>query len=155
MKIFLSAVFLTYALASGPAGIAADSNEAKGGAGRLTLYVSPIGNDSFPGLHPDPGAKQVGPMATIQAALRRAREIRATKSEIREVQILMRGGNYFLKEPISITSADSSDQNSLLVAAFKNDTAPLEWRQSAARLENSRNGMGNGDSECSDERGKL
>jgi hypothetical protein len=125
MKIFLSAVFLTYALASGPAGIAADSNEAKGGAGRLTLYVSPIGNDSFPGLHPDPGAKQVGPMATIQAALRRAREIRATKSEIREVQILMRGGNYFLKEPISITSADSSDQNSLLVAAFKNERPRL------------------------------
>ena len=73
----------------------------------VELYVSPKGNDA------DPGTKEK-PFATLQKALRAAREIRRLdqlpKGEF--ILIRMSGGVYQLTEPIVIRPEDSGTADS-------------------------------------------
>jgi hypothetical protein len=64
------------------------------------IYVSPKGNDAWSGKVPDPDAAgKDGPFATIEAALKVAKEARKAQP----VRIHLRGGTYFLERPLLIT----------------------------------------------------
>ena len=65
--------------------------------GNADLYVSPEGNDGWPGALPEPNAaKDDGPLATLDAARLRMRELK--KTEHRDCLVLIRGGTYRLGE---------------------------------------------------------
>jgi len=71
----------------------------------LYLYVSPKGNDA------NPGTKE-NPFATLQRALREAREIRRLGKQLHpneSILITMAGGFYQLSEPIFIRPEDSGN----------------------------------------------
>ena len=69
------------------------------------LYVSLNGNDAWSGRLADPNAGGTdGPFATIDAALKIAREARKTSA----VKINLRGGTYFLERPLMLTPETAS-----------------------------------------------
>jgi len=79
------------------------------------LYVSLNGNDAWSGRLADPNADGTdGPFATIDAALKIAREARKTSA----VKINLRGGTYFLERPLMLTP----------------DTASVEFKDRRGRM---------------------
>jgi len=76
------------------------------------IYVAVNGNDSNPGT-----AAQ--PVATLQMALRKARELRRTHDIDGAVHIILKGGTYFLSEPVFIRPEDAGtvDSPTLIEAA--------------------------------------
>ncbi len=82
----------------------------------VTLYVSTKGNDN------DPGTKEK-PFATLQKALRAAREIRRLNQlpHGEFILITMYGGVYQLSEPIVIRPEDSGKNAPTLVMAAENE----------------------------------
>ena len=83
-------------------------------AAPLTFYVAPNGNDQSSGQQPDQ------PLATLAAALKAARQARATEGPDAAVTISLKGGQYSLTAPIVLTPEDSgaSAQKPLLITAF-------------------------------------
>ncbi len=78
----------------------------------INLYVSPTGNDA------DPGTKEK-PFATLQKALRAAREIRRLNQlpNGEFILITMRGGVYQLTEPVIIRPEDSGKPAPTMIMA--------------------------------------
>jgi hypothetical protein len=72
------------------------------------LYISPAGNDAWSGTLPDPNPqKSDGPLATLDAARRKARDIRKQAGEHPiQIAVYLRGGTYFLSEPVAFDSDD-------------------------------------------------
>lgn len=68
----------------------------------LNIYVSPKGSDNNPGTAQKP-------LATIQAALQKARELRKVNSASLEegIHIILEDGTYSITEPILINSGDA------------------------------------------------
>jgi len=74
---------------------------------KADLYVSRNGNDAWSGTLPEPNAMRTdGPLATIAAAQNKAREIHRLQPA-RHVKVFIRGGTYYLQEPITFTPEDS------------------------------------------------
>ena len=71
------------------------------------IYVSPNGKDANPG-------SQEQPVASLQAALRKVRELRrlADPQAQAPIHILIEGGTYFLSEPLFIRPEDSGTEQS-------------------------------------------
>ncbi len=71
------------------------------------IWVAPSGNDSNPGTRDSP-------LATVAAALRKARELRrlADPSTQNGVHIILKGGEYFLSEPLFLRPEDSGTPES-------------------------------------------
>ncbi|MEY3000126.1 MAG: hypothetical protein RL648_340, partial [Verrucomicrobiota bacterium] len=69
------------------------------------IWVSPEGNDVGPGSHAEP-------FASVGRALREAREWRRLKDEraVGGVDITVRGGTYYLTEPILVRPEDSGTE---------------------------------------------
>jgi hypothetical protein len=86
MRFFLSLVLIALATRSSAADI----------------WVAPNGNDANPGT-------AAAPMATVSAALRKARELRRLNDPSVEtgIQIILKGGEYPLSEPIFVRPEDS------------------------------------------------
>src|SRR5262247_4013061 len=84
---------------------------APGIASSLTLYVSPLGKDTWSGHLAAPAADgQNGPLATVTAALKAARAARErSKAEPVAIDVVLRGGTYALTEPITLTPEDSAE----------------------------------------------
>ena len=83
-----------------------------------TTYVSPTGNDSWSGRKPAPnGGKTDGPLATLPAALAKARATRTTA----ENRVVLRGGTYILSAPLVFTPEDSG----LTVTSYRGETAVI------------------------------
>ena len=85
------------------------------------IYVSPTGNDA------NPGTKEQ-PFATLQAALRKARNLRRLNDEsIKEgIHIILRGGNYQVLETIVIKPEDGGTrESSTYIEAATNETPVL------------------------------
>src|SRR5476651_1312095 len=82
----------------------------------INLYVSTTGNDT------DPGTKEK-PFATLQRALRIAREIRRLNQlpNGEFILITMRGGVYQLSEPIIIRPEDSGKPAPTLIMAAEGE----------------------------------
>ncbi|MBN1816938.1 MAG: right-handed parallel beta-helix repeat-containing protein [Sedimentisphaerales bacterium] len=70
------------------------------------LYVDVDGNDAWSGALPGPNAARTdGPLVTLTAARDKIR-----KQEIKEVVMSVRGGDYFLTEPLVLTSQDAASK---------------------------------------------
>ncbi len=99
----------------------------------VTFYVAPDGNDQWSGRLAEANAQQTdGPFASLP----RARDaIRAFKSEQdgklrRPVSVLIRGGDYFLAEPLVLTPEDSGTADCpVTYAAFKGETPRITGGQ--------------------------
>ncbi|WP_344977064.1 right-handed parallel beta-helix repeat-containing protein [Compostibacter hankyongensis] len=77
-------------------------------AAAQSVYVAPDGNDKNPGT-------KTQPLATLQAACDRARDIRGQKPAAGSIEILVAPGTYFLKKPLLITAAHSGTAASPLL----------------------------------------
>ena len=74
------------------------------------FYLSPNGNDSWSGKIPNPNRLNTdGPFATLKRVRDEIRNIKRQQGGTLNVAItvLLRGGTYFLKEPLVFTSEDS------------------------------------------------
>ncbi|MDD5675901.1 MAG: right-handed parallel beta-helix repeat-containing protein [Chitinivibrionales bacterium] len=74
----------------------------------IEFFVSPQGSDSWSGKLPSAN-KSVndGPLATLPGALAAIRKVKKGKDLFSAIRVIMRGGHYFLAEPLSITNAES------------------------------------------------
>lgn len=110
----------------------------------MVLNVATNGNDSWSGelVRPSFNGRD-GPLATLPAALAKARAARDSASPaLDSVTILIRGGIHALTEPIVITPADSGldAARPLLIAAYPSEKPVLSggrrltgWRESVTR----------------------
>ncbi|MBD1940403.1 right-handed parallel beta-helix repeat-containing protein [Microcoleus sp. FACHB-68] len=76
----------------------------------VVFYVALNGNDAWSGLQADPNtAKTDGPFATIQKARDAIRKLKREQGATlkQPVSVLLRGGTYFLSEPVIFTPEDS------------------------------------------------
>jgi len=73
----------------------------------VTFFVAPVGNDNWSGrVAQANSARTDGPFATLQAACRAAREIGTGQKRT----VVVQAGEYFLSEPVVLTSRDSGLQ---------------------------------------------
>ena len=72
------------------------------------FYVSTGGDDRWSGRLPAPEANQNdGPFATLTRARQAVRELKAQGDLPGPVDVLLRGGKYFLDQPVVLGSEDS------------------------------------------------
>jgi hypothetical protein len=93
-------------------------------AKELSIYVSPMGNDAWSGLAASPASDgKAGPLATLEMALKKARQARTGPGAADQVGIVLRDGFYPLSEPIRMTAEDSgaSTDKPLTIAAYPNE----------------------------------
>ncbi len=76
----------------------------------VTFYVSRNGNDAWSGRQAAPGRND-GPFATIARAIAAVRESRRTQARPRPVRVELRGGTYFLNQPIEFGPEDSGSKD--------------------------------------------
>lgn len=75
---------------------------------RVTLYVTPKGNDAWSGRFAQPNADGTdGPLASITRAREVIRGLKSAGELTRPTTVLLRGGVYRQTEPIVFTTADS------------------------------------------------
>jgi hypothetical protein len=85
------------------------------------FYVAPTGSDDWSGRRAAPNAgKTDGPFATIARARAAVRQSKAAAGGLRQpVTVLIRGGTYFLREPLAFTPDDSgTDRCPVTYAAY-------------------------------------
>ncbi|MCX6921840.1 MAG: right-handed parallel beta-helix repeat-containing protein [Verrucomicrobia bacterium] len=74
----------------------------------VTFYVSPAGKDSWSGKLPEPNkGKTDGPLATVQGARNVVRTLKTAGEAKSRVEVQLRGGNYFMTEPLVLEAQDS------------------------------------------------
>jgi hypothetical protein len=72
------------------------------------FFVSPLGNDRWSGLLAEPNTEGTdGPFATIGRAQKAARKFKKKGQMSAPVRVVLRGGFYSLKEPLTFTPEDS------------------------------------------------
>jgi hypothetical protein len=82
-----------------------------------TFYVSPAGNDAWGGRLAQPDARAAdGPFATVQRGLEAVRKLRAAGCT-QTLKVLVRGGTYWLREPVRIRPAHSGTASGPTVLA--------------------------------------
>lgn len=91
------------------------------------LYVAPQGDDGWSGQLPTINeARNDGPLATLSAALDRARSLRAAQPQRNKpIVIQLRGGRYELTKPIELTPADSGTASSPLIIEAHPAESPI------------------------------
>jgi hypothetical protein len=83
-------------------------------ADAVELYVGPNGNDAWSGRLAEPKAdRSDGPFATLHRARDEARRLKATDA----VTVLVRGGTYFLSQPLVLEPEDSGTRERPVVWA--------------------------------------
>jgi len=81
----------------------------------VMFFVSPIGNDSWSGLLPEPNtAKTDGPLATLHRARDLARDAKANIKR-GSIEIQLRSGKYYLTHPLMLNPQDSGTQECPIV----------------------------------------
>jgi parallel beta-helix repeat protein len=99
---------------------AANFGGAQEAGNAIEFYVSPDGSDTWSGRQPEPDPeKDAGPFATLKRA---QQAVRALKKS-RPVRVNVRGGRYFLEEPLAFTPDDSGTAESpIAYTAYKEET---------------------------------
>ena len=82
------------------------------------IYLSPTGNDNNPGTIEKP-------LATLMAVRNKAREFRKSNSFNQPIEIIALGGEYFMTEPLVLTSEDAGTFSSPLVFKAEEKTRPV------------------------------
>jgi len=78
------------------------------GADEIVLYVATNGNDAHSGRLAEPNATATdGPLATLARARDALRELRARAPRPRPASVVVRGGTYYLSEPLRLGPDDS------------------------------------------------
>lgn len=78
----------------------------------LRLYVAPNGNDQWSGSIPAPNPQsRDGPLATLERARNRIREVRRQKPSSGTVVVQLRGGIYELAQPLVLSPEDSGSHS--------------------------------------------
>lgn len=110
-------------------------------ADALTLYVAANGNDAWSGGLVEPNAAQSdGPLATIAGARDALRALKAQGTLSEAVKVVIRGGEYFITEPIVFTGEDSGTKETPIqyeahpgeVPVIHGGQALTGWRQEGA-----------------------
>jgi len=83
------------------------SRKVSDAADRTVFYVSPEGKNSWSGRLPESNARGTdGPLASVKGAQKKVRPL-VKEGLDKPVEVLLRGGTYFLSSPLIFTSADS------------------------------------------------
>lgn len=107
----------------------------------LVINVATNGNDAWTGGFARP-TRDDGPMASLPAAIQKARETRKNATNIDVVTILLRGGTYELAEPLVLVPSDSGQDrhHPFLLSAFPGEKPVISggrritgWKRAAAR----------------------
>ncbi len=100
------------------------------------VYVSPQGNDAAAGTID-------APKATLAAALREVREAGRTKQPHTLDKIILKGGTYYLKEPVLLRPEDNGSPSKPLIIGAAPGEAPVlsggvlikNWKKTTGRIE--------------------
>ncbi len=99
---------------TGAASAASPAHSCPANAHEVDFYVSLNGNDAWSGVLPIPNKKGTdGPFRTVRRAQEAARKMQRTAGK--PVHVAIRGGTYFLSEPIVFTPADSGSTEAPVV----------------------------------------
>ncbi|MBR0874907.1 right-handed parallel beta-helix repeat-containing protein [Bradyrhizobium tropiciagri] len=97
-------------------------------AAQADIYVSTSGKEQWSGRLPEPRQDGTdGPVASIEQAKRRVAELRLREpGRERPIIVSIRGGTYYLSEPLTFGPEDSGTENSpTIFEAFSNETPVL------------------------------
>ncbi len=90
------------------------------------LYVSPLGNDTWSGKFAAPTGKGDGPFATVAKARDAIRTLKASGQWHAPIRIVVRGGEYFLDQPLVFAPVDSGSQQwPITYAGYPGDSYPV------------------------------
>lgn len=91
----------------------------------IVFYVAPNGNDAWTGKRANRNSTQTdGPFATLERARNAIRELKRQQGGIlkQPVTVFIRGGTYFLAQPLVFNSEDSGTQKSpITYTAYQNE----------------------------------
>lgn len=91
----------------------------------IVFYVAPNGNDAWSGKLASPNKRKTdGPFTTLQRALDVIRDLKREQGGIlkQPVTIYLRGGTYFLTEPVTITPEHSGTEKCpVTIAAYRRE----------------------------------
>ena len=95
----------------------------------VTFYAAPDGDDSWSGKLPTPNSERTdGPFATLERArdvIREMKEVQGGKIN-QPVIIYVRGGDYFLSEPLTFTPEDSGSEDCpIIYSSYPGDKAVI------------------------------
>ncbi|NJO95190.1 MAG: hypothetical protein HC764_03310 [Pleurocapsa sp. CRU_1_2] len=91
----------------------------------IVFYVSPQGNDAWTGKQPTAQGGN-GAFATITRARDAIRELKQQQGNIKQpVTVFLRGGTYFLQEPLSFTAEDSGTKDFLITYKAYEQEKPI------------------------------
>ncbi len=77
----------------------------------IRIYISPNGNDEWTGALDSPNENNTdGPLASIDKALERVKEVRKNEGD-KTIKIILRGGEYFVSKPIIIEPEHSGKES--------------------------------------------
>lgn len=97
----------------------------------FVFYVAPSGNDAWSGkLAKTNGIMKDGPFATIRRAIEAVRQLKGKGKMEKPVFVYVRGGRYFLSEPIVFAPEDSGSPNApIIYAAYPGEIPVLSGGQ--------------------------
>ena len=82
----------------------------------MNIYVSPQGNDA------NPGTKEL-PLASLNGAKNHVRKIKASTKD--NINVWLRGGNYYLDETVVFGLEDSGEGESMITYQAYSDEKPV------------------------------
>jgi hypothetical protein len=92
----------------------------------VALFVAPDGNDCWSGTSPDMTANgDDGPFATLQRARDEIRELKAQGKVKGPVSVSVRGGTYYLREPLVFSPEDSGTPTCPVTYCAYRDERPV------------------------------
>ena len=109
----------------------------------MVYYVSINGNDNWSGTLAEPNTEGTdGPFATLQQARDAIRQFKAVEGLKNPVTVMVRGGTYYLSEPLVLTPEDSgSEECPITYTAFPGESPVVSggrvisnWKQGEGEL---------------------